>query len=234
MHDLAQTIDHHGFAIIPDVIDEQEIELLSHHLNRLADDRTINRRNTAYGVRDLLNVAPITRELAENERLRAIIDRILGPEARIVRAIYFDKTPEANWKVAWHQDLTITLRRRVEVEGYGPWSVKAGIIHVQPPVQILEKMLALRIHLDDADETNGALRVISGSHRAGRLSALEISNWRANQQPSYCSVRRGGVMAMRPLLLHASSAATSPSHRRVIHFEYCVAPLPKGLEWHES
>src|SRR5205807_4301579 len=98
-----------------------------------------------------------------------------------VRAIYFDKSPEANWLVSWHQDLTLALRARAEVPGFGPWSTKDGIPHVQPPVELLQQMLSVRLHLDDADESNGALRVLPGSHRCERLAPARIRELRGQQ-----------------------------------------------------
>ena len=151
-----------------------------------------------------------------------------------MRGVYLDKHKDANWKVAWHQDLTIAVRQRKEVEGYGPWSIKVGIQHVQPPVAVLEKMLAVRVHLDDTDESNGALRVIPGSHRHGRLNSEDIQDWKASSTPVSCAVKRGGVMLLRPLLLHASSLAFAPGHRRVLHFEYAAGELGSGLEWYEE
>jgi len=196
-----------------------------------------------------MNAIPATRELAESTAMRALVEPVLGSRARVVRGILFDKTPAANWKVAWHQDLTIAVRRQVEAnvrvaangqveaEGYTAWSVKAGITHVQPPVSVLERMLTLRVHLDATDEENGALSVLPGSHDAGRLSAEEISVWRERESPVVCPVPQGGVMAMRPLLLHASAKSTRLDHRRVLHFEYVAditGVLPEGIEWHET
>ena len=137
----------------------------------------------------------------------------------------------ANWKVPWHQDLTIEVRKKLDVSGFGPWSTKAGVVHVQPPASTLENMLAVRIHLDDCDESNGPLRVIPGSHRLGRLTSEQIL--RIAAQPAVrCTVPAGGVMLMRPLLVHASSACRDPRHRRVIHLEFAAGALPAGLEWH--
>ena len=110
-----------------------------------------------------------------------------------VRAIYFDKSPEANWLVPWHQDLTVALRSRREVPGFGPWSVKDGVPHVQPPVERLEQMLTVRLHLDDADEGNGALRVLPGSHRSGRLSSTQIQALRAGQADVLCAATRSAI-----------------------------------------
>lgn len=155
----------------------------------------------------------------------------LGPGAFPVRGMLFDKTPVANWKVGWHQDLTIAVQHRVEAPGYGPWSEKAGVVHVQPPVAVLETMLAVRLHIDECGTDNGPLRVLAGSHRAGKLRDAEIPSWRSRVPEQVCVVPRGGVLLMRPLLLHASSPASSPQHRRVLHLEYAGCDLAAGLEW---
>lgn len=158
---------------------------------------------------------------------------MLGADARLVNGLFFDKTPDANWKVAWHQDLAISVKERMDVSGFGPWTLKAGVHHVQPPPAILECMLALRIHLDDTNEANGALKVIPGSHKLGRLTAVEISLISHETAPVLCEAARGSVLAMRPLLLHASSAGSSPNRRRVIHLEFANCALPGSLAWNQ-
>jgi len=171
------------------------------------------------------------RELSESERLRALVHPILGHKARVVRGILFDKIEAANWKVPWHQDVTIAVSRRTEADGYGPWSKKAGVLHVQPPTEILEKMLSVRIHLDECPQHNGALRVVPGSHRLGKLPATLPDGLIDGRSVVTCAAKVGGVLLMRPLLLHSSSAATLPTHRRIIHFDYASADLPTGVEW---
>ncbi len=151
-----------------------------------------------------------------------------------MRAIYFDKSPEANWLVPWHQDLTLALQARVEMPGFGPWSVKDGVPHVQPPVELLQQMLTIRLHLDDTDQTNGALRVLPGSHRLGRLSAAQIRDFRSGQAETLCVAAAGDALLMRPLILHASGRSTSLHHRRVLHIEYAAFTLPTELAWHEA
>lgn len=164
----------------------------------------------------------------------AKIISLLGHGFLPVRSIFFDKTPETNWLVPWHQDLSIAAKPRIDVPGYGPWSIKDGVPHVQPPIQILETMVTVRLHLDDCNESNGALRVVPGSHLFGRLDAAGIAKVRSNQKEAFCSMQAGDALLMRPLLLHASSEAPAPLHRRVIHLEYSASQLPNGLEWAEA
>jgi hypothetical protein len=216
-------IEQLGFAVIQNVIEKSEqLELLS-----------ILGPVPGAGRRGLLSV-PAVATLARSDHLLKLARPHSPSEPMPVRAIYFDKSAEGNWLVPWHQDLTLAVRRRGEVPGFGPWSVKDGVPHVQPPVELLEQMLAVRIHLDDADETNGALRVLPGSHRLGRLSAERIQELRANEAEYLCAARAGDALLMRPLLLHASSRSTSERHRRVLHIEYAAFSLPAELQWHEA
>jgi len=182
------------------------------------------------GVRNLLDVYEV-RTLADSPRVRAIVEEILGADARVVRGILFDKTEGANWKVPWHQDVTIAVRDRVDAEGFGPWSMKAGVVHVQPPSSVMEKMISLRFHLDDCPEENGALRVIPRTHLQGKLNEREIQSIGEVQDAVICATERRGLLVMRPLLIHASSASTTPDHRRVIHLDFAAAALPAPMEW---
>jgi len=224
-----------GFEILDDAFDKQTIEYLTLELARLDFGKAAKtRKAVAFGVRNLLNVAPVIKEFAASDAVRKLIEPITGEKSRIVRAIFFDKTPEANWKVPFHQDLTIAVREQKDVDGFTAWTRKADIFHVQPPAPVLENIVSLRVHLDDTDESNGALRVVAGSHRCGRLSATEIQRMKVEDETVTCRVKKGGAMLMRPLLLHASSAATNALHRRVLHFEYSSVELPECLEWFGS
>ena len=218
-HDIEQ----HGFAVVPRVLDaDEQRELLA----------TLGPASGA-GRRGLLAL-PAVAELARSPRLLGVVRPHLPSEPFPVRAIYFDKSPETNWLVPWHQDLSLALRASAEVTGFGPWSTKDGIPHVQPPVEVLQQMLTVRLHFDDADESNGALRVLPGSHRLGRLSAQRIQQVRSERSDFLCSVSAGDALLMRPLLLHASSRSTSAQHRRVLHIEYAAFTLPEELNWHEA
>ena len=224
-----------GFEIVDNAVDNQTVDYLTIELSQLKFGKAAKKRKAvAFGIRNLLNVAPFVREFADSDVVRKLVEPIAGEKSQVVRAIFFDKTPEANWKVPIHQDLTITVREQKNVEGFTAWTKKADIAHVQPPASVLENIVSLRVHLDDTDCSNGALRVVAGSHRFGKLSAAEIQQMKAEGETVTCRVRKGGAMLMRPLLLHASSAATNALHRRVLHFEFSSLKLPEGLEWFGS
>ena len=214
-----------GFALLP-LADCAQCDALTADLARF---ETGIRRG---GVRDLLNRSAAVRDFASSARVLAVVRKVLGESAKPVRGIFFDKTPQANWKVPWHQDLTIAVREKIDTEGFTAWSEKDGITHVQPPLEILQKMLTLRLHLDDADESNGALKVLPATHNSGRFDAAQIQRRRATHSEKLCVAARGDALLMRPLLLHASSAGTAPKRRRVVHLEYAATELPNGLRWH--
>jgi ectoine hydroxylase-related dioxygenase (phytanoyl-CoA dioxygenase family) len=209
-----------GFTIVPACLDEATVECLSKQF----DDARHPERN-------LLSV-PSVRTLAKSRTVREIMEAVLGPGCFAVRGIFFNKTRTSNWKVVWHQDLTIAVRERANVSGFGPWTMKAGILHVQPPPEVMSGLLAIRLHLDESGIDNGPLRVIAGSHRHGRLSAEQIGNWN-KESSATCTVPKGGALVMRPLVLHASSSCAIPKSRRVIHLEFAAAELPNGLNWHD-
>jgi len=219
----------HGFAVVPAVLKTREVSAL---IQTLCEIPALQQRNVC-GLRRLSQTVPAFTRLAESPAIRRLIEPFPGPNAFPVRALFFDKTPAVNWKVPWHQDLTIAVQQKLDVPGFGPWSVKDGVPHVQPPVDVLERMLTVRLHLDDCDEDNGPLRVLPRSHRHGRLSGDAIQEWRVKASAISCAVKRGGVVLMRPLLLHASSVSRNPSHRRVVHLEFASEPLPGGLRWLE-
>jgi hypothetical protein len=231
MNEFRQTVEQEGFAILPSALPTEAVDALAAATEHLLKNRP---RDLYGGVRDLFNLLPAVKRLACSSTPRKWVEAILGPGCFAVRGLLFEKDSSSNWKVPYHQDLTIAVQRRTSAPHFGPWSVKAGVPHVQPPVEVLEKMLAVRIHLDDCGPENGPLRVLPGSHRFGVLSAAEVENWRHKVPEVSCHVLRGGLLVMRPLLLHASSPALQVGHRRVIHLEYAAAPLLEALEWHEA
>lgn len=219
---IASTVAAEGWAVTAPVV---ETPLLDDIIQELASVPA------AAGLRNVLDYSPRLRELARHPAVRLIPEHLLGERCFVARAILFDKTPDCNWKVPWHQDLTIAVRERIDSSGYGPWSVKEGVHHVQPPVEVLQRMVTIRVHLDDCGVDNGPVRVIPGSHLHGKLSPSATDELRHSTPEATCTVAKGGILAFMPLLLHASSPSTSPHRRRVAHFEFAIDALPGGLEW---
>jgi ectoine hydroxylase-related dioxygenase (phytanoyl-CoA dioxygenase family) len=220
-----------GIAIFPELLDGIEVERLRSAIAAIPDCDAVRRKRNVYGVRNLLDLSADVRRLAAMPEVRQLVTPLIGEGAFAARAIFFDKVPGANWAVGWHQDSVIAVAEQHDVPGFLAWGQKAGVWQVQPPPEILAAMVAVRIHLDDCGPENGPLRVIPGSHRHGWLDN-EIGRWKRDVEAVNCLASAGGAVLMCPLILHASSKAVSPSHRRVIHIEYASQELPGGLEWH--
>lgn len=214
-----------GFSVHHGQLSEDNLHSLEQALETFRQDKT------AAGVRNLLSRCEAIHQLAVTGAIYQLAGVLLGAAPQPVRGILFDKTPESNWYVTWHQDLSIPVNAKSELPGYGPWSIKDDVVHVQPPAAILEQMVSLRIHLDDCDEQNGAIKFIAGSHLHGVLDRDAIEQWKEQHRETICPAVRGDIIAMRPLILHASSAAKAPRRRRVLHLEYATAELPTGLDW---
>jgi ectoine hydroxylase-related dioxygenase (phytanoyl-CoA dioxygenase family) len=182
------------------------------------------------GVRGLVS-HPSVLQLLQHQLLGRYLWSVVGRDLVAVKATLFDKTAESNWRVQWHQDRVVSVRERMDVAGYGPWSVKAGIVHVEPPASVLEQMLAVRVHLDDCGPDNGPLRVIPGSHEWGKLDDDELQRMIEAEQPVEIPAAKGSMVLMRPLLLHASTPAQIPGHRRVLHIEFAPPEAISPLQW---
>lgn len=175
----------------------------------------------------------VVRQAAIALRQELIHSGVLPEAAIAIQAIAFDKNPATNWKVAWHQDLMFPFAKKVRTPGYELPAIKDGIDYARPPQEVLEDLLAVRLHLDDCDSTNGPLRIMSGSHRHGILKGMDIPSMVQQSSAVTCLAQAGDVLLMKPLSLHASSLATAPKHRRVLHFVY-HSGSPVAETWHRS
>ena len=218
-----EAVQNNGFAVIPEVLSTQEITGI---LDDLKDTKL---RRSKAGVRNAMDSVGIAR-LASDSELLVIAREVLGEGAFPYRATLFDKSSAANWLVAWHQDTALPMQERRDMPGWGPWSVKEGVIYAHAPADALSHMLALRVHLDDSTAQNGPLRVLPATHQLGVLNDDAIHHLAGEITPINCLVPRGGVLAMRPLLVHASSKSLIAAPRRVLHVEYAdSAILSEGL-----
>jgi ectoine hydroxylase-related dioxygenase (phytanoyl-CoA dioxygenase family) len=220
----SELVEKQGFAIIPEAVPASDMARV---VRDLADNPLPRRRA---GSRHALR-HPSILELARGPCLAGLAEEILGCDAIPFRATLFDKSPRSNWLVAWHQDTALPLRKRKDVSGWGPWSVKEGIIFAFAPEGVLRQILALRLHLDDSTAENGPLRVLPGTHMTGVLDSEAIHQLAADSTAVDCVVSAGGVLAMKPLIVHASSKSLSEQPRRVLHIEYAPSlVLQDGLE----
>jgi ectoine hydroxylase-related dioxygenase (phytanoyl-CoA dioxygenase family) len=165
--------------------------------------------------------------------VREVVSGVLGPGAFCVRGLFLDRSPRASWRVPWHQDATVTVKGRIDVTGFGPWTMKGGVQHVMAPPGTLSAMLTMRIHLDDCGEGEGMLSVIPASHQYGRLPEDSIEPF-TRYSVTPCPVRQGGLVALHPLLLRKPEAPTKPGARRVLQLDFAARRLPLPLEWHET
>jgi ectoine hydroxylase-related dioxygenase (phytanoyl-CoA dioxygenase family) len=210
-------IEKDGFAIIPAFLSNTAVEQLS------AGISACNARRSRAGLRHVLSLSPVA-SLASHARVMELARSVLGPGAFPFRATLFDKSPSSNWLVVWHQDTALPLRERREIRGWGPWSTKDGIAYAHAPTEVLSQVLALRIHLDDSTALNGPLRVLPTTHALGVLEDEQVHQQVIHMTAVECLVPSGGILAMRPLLIHSSSKSRSEADRRVLHIEYAASP----------
>jgi predicted DNA-binding transcriptional regulator YafY len=228
LHHAMKKLEHKGFTILHYVFSRKEVNQMKLLIHQYFQQHP---EIEPYAIRNLLNEIPQLKDWLFNNNLRGILKRI-NPGLFLTKAIFFDKSPDNNWYVTWHQDTTINVKSKQETSGYSGWTKKDDFYSVCPPEEILKSTLTVRIHLDDTDETNGALKVIPGSQNK-KMSNEEIQLVTQNSIPFVCDVNACGVHLMKPLLLHASSKATSQKHRRVIHLEFNSSVISGDLEWAE-
>ncbi|MDQ6477633.1 phytanoyl-CoA dioxygenase family protein [Dyadobacter sp. LHD-138] len=230
--DLADKMTTDGFAVVNNVFENEEIEDLIEEISKADQTKSTFRKSSdLFAIRQFLKEIPTLTDKIFNNNLKHIITNFFGGDFFIVKSIYFDKPGSSNWFVPYHQDLTISVDQKLDTNGYGPWTVKQNQFSVQPPIDILQDIFTIRIHLDDTNMDNGALKVIPQSHLKGIYKA-ETIDWNVETE-TICNVQKGGTMFMKPLLLHASSRTTNNQKRRVIHIELSRSQLADNLSWAE-
>jgi len=221
LHDV---LEDEGYAIAPDRIQADTLARVANDFAHAAE------RRSRAGIRHAMAFDSVA-QTAQDPRILDIAQEILGQPAIPFRATLFDKSPASNWLIVWHQDTALPLKHRRDVPGWGPWSIKDGVNYAHAPAEVLSGVIALRIHLDDSTLQNGPLRVLPRTHQLGLLTDDQIQALARDTKDVSCIVDAGGIVAMRPLLLHASSKSQTDAPRRVLHIEYtCSLILPSKLE----
>lgn len=228
-------IDTEGFIIIDAIYNENEIEKLTSIIESVTENKagktTFRKSEDLFAIRQFHKEIPEALDSIFNQNLKNIIKYNFGEDYFITKSIYFDKPEKSNWFVAYHQDLTISVDKKIDIESFENWTTKQDQFAVQPPKDILEKNFTIRIHIDKTTKDNGALKVINNSHSKGiyRVENMDFKN----EKETVCEVEKGGIMIMKPLLFHASNKTTNNERRRVIHIEFSNIELPNGLDWSE-
>ncbi|WP_075343029.1 phytanoyl-CoA dioxygenase family protein [Tenacibaculum agarivorans] len=216
-------LEEKGFSITKSLFSNKELQ-------EICD--VIDQSDSSFAIRQLLIKIPELQELiCNNSNFKSLYTSICDKSYFLSKAIFFNKPKMSNWFVNYHQDLSISVKEKKEAKGFTNWTTKNGQLGVIPPEQILKSTITFRIHLDKTDETNGALHVIPKSHTKGIIRVDETFNKNKLEKEVLCTVDRGGVMLMKPLLLHASQRSVSAFNRRVIHLEFCNKEIP--LQWLE-
>jgi hypothetical protein len=233
MEHIKAQLEEEGFVVLDTFYTEKNITDILHCIQQTAKaNASFRQTEQLFAIRRFLIEIPSVIHHLFTPALGKLFDTIGGSGYFVSKSIYFDKPQQSNWFVAYHQDLTLSVTEKTAMPGFGPWTKKDGYFTVQPPLDILTDNFTIRIHLDDTDANNGALRVIPQSHRAGivRTSAVDL----LHSKEVICPVKKGGIMLMKPLLLHASGKTTNDCRRRVIHLEFSKATLPAPLNWSEA
>ncbi|MBO6200010.1 MAG: phytanoyl-CoA dioxygenase family protein [Chryseobacterium sp.] len=222
-----------GFTIINEVFSEKEINQIIDVIGSIETSKeTFRKSEDLFAIRQFLKEVPQSHQFIFNGNVNKIINEIFGNDYFVVKSIYFDKPEKSNWYVSYHQDLTISVDKKLDLEGFGPWTTKQNQFAVQPPIDYLKNIFTIRIHLDDTDENNGALKVVPNSH-SKEIYRPETIDWNVETE-EICSVNKGGIMIMKPLILHGSNRTTNHQKRRVIHIEFSNMELPEEINWSEK
>jgi ectoine hydroxylase-related dioxygenase (phytanoyl-CoA dioxygenase family) len=224
-----------GYVILRTACDDESLKRLyvAFSDSVLAKSKNARKKKAnPYAMRNILRENDVISALKGIHGLKERIKQYLE-DCIAVRGLYFDKPFRANWSVPWHQDLTIAVDSKAEISGFKSWTNKAGVFHVEPPIDILNAMITARIHLDDADEGNGALCIIPKSHLQGHIPVAQVREIVKREEVVRCDMKRGDIMLMKPLLLHSSRSSETGRRRRVVHIEFNSQLLPSPLNWRD-
>jgi ectoine hydroxylase-related dioxygenase (phytanoyl-CoA dioxygenase family) len=226
MKTAAEEIEKNGFALIKGLLSPSE-------LSQLEDFAAIFEAQAKEkgGGRNIFQKAPSLLPLFKTEAILNIVRTCLGPNIGISEGIYLNKKDEANWLVAWHQDLFISVKQKIESEGFHSWTNKQGIPYVQPPVEVLGQSLWVRLNLDKNGIENGCLRVSPGTHNQGKIASEAHLTAFSQFGDVAIPCNKGDAILFKPLLLHASSKSMKSGQRRVFQVLFSGFQFKNGLEW---
>lgn len=210
-----------GYALVPAVLALRTCEAIA---------RRIRTSTVSGGTRNLL-LKPWCLALVDRLRQHSALSAVVPQDHVAIQCTYFEKSASRNWAVSPHQDLSIPVAQHTEAPGLTGWSHKEGTLFVQPPAELLQRVVAVRLHLEDCTGRDGPLKVVPGSHRLGRLPEPGLRTARRSGTEVTCTANAGEALVMRPLIVHSSAKAMGGSRRRVLHLVFGPRDPGFGLQW---
>ncbi len=221
LHKIRSSLEKDGFCLVKEAFSPRQVRVLSSLFETFGETSRVE------------SCPPEISTLLRSAGFANLVSELHGRKPYLVRLLTFAKSSKTNWFVPWHQDRTIAVRERSKTPGFDRWTMKNAVPHAEAPVGLLERMLTLRIHLDDTPKDGGALEVLAGSQRLGRLDHGAIADLLGRTKPITCCAKTGDILLMKPLLVHRSKR-TSDQRRRVLHLEFSPDRLPPPLQWRMS
>ncbi len=218
-----------GYVILRHFFTDKYMDELIEQLDR--HDALLYDRKVAADF-NLMKSIPFINNLVHSKQLTSLVEQVLGDRSFPINAFVLDKTKDSNWGLDWHQDLKIAVKSKIETVNFSHWTMESGIPHAIAPKEVLEKKLAVRIHLDPCFADNGAILIASKSHKNGIIQTKTALEKIISNEIICCEVEKGGIMFMTPLLLHKSPYSTSDQKRRILQIDYVGTNLHNGLEWY--
>lgn len=120
-----------GFEVYEGVFSEEECQAVTDRLSSMGAFSRAGKRN--------LMSLDLIAAMASTRRLATICQELTGTNLVPYKATLFNKTGKANWLVAWHQDTALPIERDVRSEGWGPSSVKDGVIYSHAPSEVFKQ-----------------------------------------------------------------------------------------------
>jgi phytanoyl-CoA hydroxylase len=150
-------------------------------------------------------VSPTLGAMIRAPRLTAILDQLIGPDARMIQDMALMKPPHRGAEKPWHQD-----------NAYFDWTPLDGVLGVW-------------IALDAATVENGCMQIAPGSHRAGPAPHYHVRDCQLVDQAGRAAqaevvpLQPGGALFFSALLHHGTPPNRSPDRRRALQFHYAAA-----------
>ena len=209
-----------GYVAVPGIFPQAELETIDHEIDRLVTVPGVAAGPKRQGwIYDIARRSEITRTFAEDERLLALIEDVVRPGIAIHSTKLVTKVPHSQDICHWHQD-------------------EAFYLKADDPETHSRARMSVWVPLQEADERNGCLWVVPGSHRWGidewtwqdsgtcqkRIDRHEYADQHAVALP----VSAGSAVLFSAWTWHHSKNNQTDRVRRAFIVSYQEATLRRG------